>query len=65
MEWVQQVSDDEMIAVFLQAEVDSKLFGARVRSALQQLGGSLPMLQAPDVTNEDLSSTGRRIISGM
>lgn len=63
MEWIAQVPDDEMIAAFLQAEVDSKRFGPTVRAILDQLGGTLAVLRAPDATNPDQKQVRRRLLA--
>ena len=52
MEELGQATEHEVVLGFLQAEVDSPRYGARIAWVLQQLGLTRALIDKPDLTRE-------------
>lgn len=63
MRLLERVADDEMIAAFLQAEIDSERFGRDVRSCLRPFGRGVSILRTPDTTNSVENGIRREILA--
>jgi hypothetical protein len=55
-------TEDEMIAAFLRAEIESSRFSGPVKGLLAQLGLDRALLDSPDTRNSDDNRVRRRIL---
>ena len=60
MERVRDLTEDEMILVFLRGEWDSKRWGQTVRAVLN---GNIDLLREPDLTDADQNGERRKALA--
>jgi len=63
MNYVRECSDDEVVAEFLRAEIDSVRFGLPTAVEMVRHGATLDMLRYPDLTDEGQNATRKMILS--
>ena len=63
MHSVSSISEEEMTAVFLRCELDSKRFGADLLDALEQQRLALSIIESPDLS-DDIENQQRRDLHG-
>lgn len=66
MEFVERVTEDHMVAAFVQAEIDSERFAKPYREGLKFLGvGRGGLVDTPDVTNAIANERRRLLLRGV
>jgi hypothetical protein len=56
-------TEDDMVAVFLKAEIASKRFGEKIFAQLERDGREPSIVEAPDITSEPDNAYRRRILA--
>ncbi len=62
MKILEKITEDEMISVFLLAEIHSSRFGARIRKFVKQLGVSKEVVLNPDLKDEKQNRQRKNIL---
>ena len=65
MEFLSLVSLDEVVAVWLGAEIDSDRFGATVRTLLKRDGQPLALLTTPDLADDQANAARVNLLVGV
>src|SRR6266704_5514786 len=63
MRLLRAVSEGDMVAAFLTAEVASARYGPRIREILAQLGQPLAVVTQPDLRDESANTVRRHILA--
>jgi hypothetical protein len=63
MRTVARLTEDDMVAAFLQAEAASPRYGPRVRSELADLGLDLELLEHPDISDQRANAERRAVLA--
>ena len=64
MRLLRPASEDEMVAVFLTAEVGSERYGPQIRQILASLGQPCGIVEHPDTGDEAANTAGRVVTPG-
>lgn len=64
MRIIKSISEDEMIAIFLKAEIESERFGHHILQQLQADGVDREIIDSPDSTNTRENTYRRRLLDG-
>jgi hypothetical protein len=59
---LQPIAEDEMIATFLRAEIDSRRYGGKLRELLARDGRELDVLRQPDLADSDANEYRRNLL---
>jgi hypothetical protein len=62
MKLLRRSSEDEFIAVFLRAEIDSERYGPMLRTHLDRGGHGIDVLRRPDIADERENAYRRRLL---
>jgi hypothetical protein len=63
MRLLRAVSEDDMVAAFLTAEVASARYGSQIRKILARLGRPLAVVTQPDLSDESANAVRRQILA--
>lgn len=62
MRLLEDITEDEMVAVFLKTEIDSVRFGADILALLQRDGMSRRIVETPDILNQEENGYRARLL---
>ena len=63
MRLLRTASEDDMVATFLAAEINSEGYGARISEILRRLGQARSLLDQPDTSDEHANATRRQVLA--
>jgi len=63
MRLLRTASEDDMVATFLAAEINSEGYGARISEILCRLGQARSLLDQPDTSDEHANATRRQVLA--
>src|SRR5215469_18694907 len=63
MRLLRTASEDDMVATFLAAEINSEGYGAQISEILCRLGQARSLLDQPDTSDEHANATRRQVLA--